>query len=156
MRLTVAAATACLVTAAGTAQAALPAPSASVADSSHKPGAAAALTIVMNYEMQCGNPGAGPLLLKLPAAMTIPASLGPSRVLLNGSPAASVKTQASTLTIGIPQKTGGVTCDVIGPGKLTVVIPKTAGLRNPKANGTYTFRVAIGPLDVTPKLRISA
>ncbi len=158
MRVAAAAAvTACLlsVVAAG-AQAALPPQSASVAASTYKPGARSALTFVMNYLMQCGNPGAGPLVLKLPSAMTVPASLGRRSVIVNGSPAASVKQRGSTLTVGIPQKTGGVTCDVIAMGKLTVVIPRTAGLRNPKASGIYAFRVVVGPLDVVPKIRISS
>ena len=59
------------------------------------------------------------------------------------------------LTIGIPQRTGGVICDVIGIGRLTVAIPKSAGLRNPEAAGSYAFHVVIGPVDVMPKIRIS-
>ncbi|HEX4520926.1 MAG TPA: hypothetical protein VH063_15200 [Gaiellaceae bacterium] len=156
MRIAVAAVVAGLVTAvASTAQAAFPSQSASVAASTYKPGARSALTFQMNYLMQCGNPGAGPLVLKLPTAIAIPASLGPSSVLVNGSPAASLKKHGSTLTVGIPQKTAGITCDVVALGKLTVVIPRAAGLHNPKANGIYSFRVTIGPLDVVPKIRIS-
>ncbi len=140
---------------AATAQAALPPQSASVAASTYKAGARTALTVQANYLMQCGSPGAGPVLLKLPAAMTIPSSLGPGSVLVDGSPAASVKLRGSSLTVGIPQKTGGITCDVIGMGKLIIVIPRTAGLRNPAKNGIYAFRVTVGPIDLAPKIRIS-
>jgi hypothetical protein len=154
MRIAAAGVVACVLAAA--AQAALPPQTASVSGSTYKPGARTALTVQMNYEMQCGNPGAGPVVVKLPTAMTIPSSLGPGSVLVNGAPAASVKLRGSTLTVGIPQKTGGITCDVISVGKLVVVIPRRAGLRNPKANGIYTFRVVVGPLDVMPKIRVSS
>jgi hypothetical protein len=156
MRIAVAGLVACLLSAvAAVAQAALPPPTASVSATSHKPGAQTALTFVMSYEMQCGSPGAGPVLLTLPHGMTAPSSVDPSSVLVNGAAAASVKQHGSLLTIGIKQRTG-VMCDVIGPGKLTVAIPRSSGLRNPTANGTYAFHVVIGPVDADPKLRISS
>jgi hypothetical protein len=157
MRIAAAGLVACLLSAgAAGAHAALPQPTASVSASSHEPGAETALTVVMSYEMQCGSPGAGPVLLTLPHGMSVPPSLGPSSVLVNGAPAVSVKVHGSLLTVGIPQRTGGIICDVIGPGKLTVVIPKTTGLRNPKTKGTYPFHVVIGPLDARPTIRISS
>ncbi len=140
---------------AGTAQGALPPSSASVAASSYAPRANPALTFKLTYEMQCGSPGAGPLVVQLPSAMSVPVSIAPSSVLVNGAPAASVKVKGSKLTVGIPQKGGFITCDVIGMGTLTVVVTRSAGLHNPKAKGIYGFRVAIGPLDVAPKYRIS-
>jgi hypothetical protein len=43
---------------------------------------------------------------------------------------------------------------VLGIGSLSVVIGAKAGLANPRIAGVYSFRVAVGTIHGTPKLRI--
>jgi hypothetical protein len=142
----------------GTAAAAgpmLPAQSVSVGASSLRVGAhPVALTFTFRYEMQCGDPGTGPVVLQLPAAMSVPSTVTKSTVLLNGSAPSSVVVKGSKITVGIPPRSG-VMCDVIGPGTLTVVLERSARIGNPKSAGTYVFELSARPgTSGTAKLRI--
>ena len=138
---------------AASATAAVPGNSASVVASTYKAGSPVALTFNLSYPMQCGNPGET-LVVRLPAGMKVPASIGAAAVRVNGGTARSVTTHGSTVAIGIAKKQW-ITCDLLGMGKLSVVIGARAGLANPAAKGVYGFQVAIGPVRGTPKLRIS-
>jgi hypothetical protein len=127
--------------------------SASVAASTYKRGAPVALTFNLTYPMQCGNPGQN-LTVRLPAGMTVPREIAPATVHVNGKVAKAVTLHGSTVSIAIAKKQW-LTCDVLGMGKLSVVIAAGAGLTNPKTPGVYGFPVAIGTVLGTPKLRIT-
>ena len=127
--------------------------SASVVASTYKPGAPVELTFNMSYPMQCGNPGRM-LTVRLPAQMRTPARINPVTVRVNGAIPKTVKTNGSTVSIPIEQKQW-ITCDVLGMGKLSVVIGTAAGLSNPKTAGVYGFPIAIGAIRGTPMLRIT-
>jgi hypothetical protein len=141
--------------ASATAGAAVPHRSASVLTSSTKPGAKpVALMLGMTFEMQCGNPGKGPLSITLPARMTIPKKIAAGAVTVDGKHAKGVAVHGRRLVISLAQP-HFLTCDVIGSGTVRVVVARSAGLGNPKKAGIYAFRVAIGPVKGTPKLRIA-
>lgn len=121
--------------------AALPGPltsSAAVSLSSSAAGARpVSLTLTLSYEMQCGYPGPGPVVIDLPAQERVPAALSPLRVLVDGHPAQTVAISGHKVTVGLaapPQ----VTCMVIGMGRLTILFTRTAGLGNPARAGSYT------------------
>jgi hypothetical protein len=131
---------------AGSSLAAVPLPpqSAGVSESTSTAGARpVALTFILRYQMQCGNPGKGPVTLTLPSAMTVPAKIAKSSVLLNGKTPPSVTSRGTKIVVGIAQPSF-VTCDVIGVGKLTIVLKRSAGIGNPKTKGVYTFNVQVG------------
>jgi hypothetical protein len=133
----------------------LPTQSISLAASSLQVGAhPVALTFTFRYEMQCGDPGTGPVVLQFPAAMSVPSRVAKGSVLLNGTAPSSVAVKGAKITVGIPPRSG-VMCDVIGPGTLTVVLERSAGIGNPKSAGTYVFELSARPgTSGTAKLRI--
>jgi hypothetical protein len=142
------------VTIAAAQGAALPTRGASVSASTYKAGAKpVALTFKLDYEMPCGNPGQT-LAVQLPSNMGVPASISPGSVLVNGKTAKSVSRHGSTLSIAIAEK-HWLRCNVLGFGSLSVVIGAKAGLANPRTPGVYGFRIAVGTVHGTPKLRIS-
>jgi hypothetical protein len=149
-------AAACLASATGAAAAPSPLQgSATIAASSARHGAKpVALTYRLTYEMQCGNPGKGPLTLSFPSQMSLPAVVPAADVLLDGKRAPSVGRSGRSLVVSLPPPPA-VMCDVIGPGTLTVVITKAAGLGNPRAAGRYAFPVRSAKLSAAPKLVIS-
>ena len=127
--------------------------SASVAASTYKPGAPVELTFNLNYPMQCGNPGRT-LTVRLPAGMRAPARINPVAVRVNGAIPKSVTTNGSTVSIPIAEKQW-LSCNLLGMGKLSVVIGTAAGLANPKSAGVYAFPIAVGAIRGTPTLRIT-
>jgi hypothetical protein len=113
------------------------------------------LTLKLRYEMQCARPGAGPLVVSLPKAMHVPRTLARSSVVLGGKPPASVSVTGHVVVLTLPPQ-HGVTCMVIGPGTLTVVFARAAGLGNPAAAGSYPIAVRIGAHAFTPHLAVTA
>jgi hypothetical protein len=113
------------------------------------------LTLKLRYEMQCGRPGAGPLVVSLPAAEHVPHALARSTVVLDGKPPASVSVTGHVVVLTLPPQQG-VTCMVIGPGTLTVVFTRAAGLGNPAAAGSYPIAARIGAHTFTPHLAVTA
>jgi hypothetical protein len=99
----------------------------------------------LRYEMQCGWPGPGSLVIRFPAGMLLPARLPAGAVLANGKvTTATGPTGASRdVTVGLPKRPQ-IMCDEIGPGTLTVAFTRAARLGNPKAAGSYVLRVAHG------------
>ncbi len=93
------------------------------------------LTLTMRYEMQCGYPGAGPLVITLPSAETVPTAF-PKKSVVVGGIAAVTKVSGHTVTVTIPKYKGFI-CDVMGPGKLQVIFTSRAGLGNPASAGSY-------------------
>ena len=95
----------------------------------------AVLRLAVRAELQCGRPRGGPIVVVFPAAERMPASLQAGDVLVDGK-ALAATLSGHVVSIALP-KTTGVTCDVIGPGTVSVVFTKTARLGNPVTAGTY-------------------
>jgi hypothetical protein len=116
----------------------LPASGMTVAASTNAAGADnVMLALTIRYVMQCGYPGAGPLVITLPAAEVVPSSLPKGSVLVGGVPAAA-KISGRSVAVAIPKYKGFI-CDVMGPGKLQVIFTSRAGLGNPPTPGSYHY-----------------
>ena len=103
------------------------------------------LTLVLRYEMQCGYPGPGPVLIDFPSQMQLPARLAVSAVLVDGKPAVSAtRSGTSRIVIGLPRRPR-IMCDVIGQGTLTIAFGVDANLGAPKVPGTYRVMLRRGP-----------
>jgi hypothetical protein len=112
------------------------------------------LTLTMRYEMQCGWPGAGPLVVSLPATMrVVPHAVTRAAVRVDGKPPATVSVTGRVIVFTLPPRRG-VTCMEIGPGALTVVFAPAAGIGNPAKPGTYAIAVRIGAHSFTARLRV--
>jgi hypothetical protein len=110
------------------------------------------LTMTLRYEMQCGYPGVGPLVVTFPSALKLPQRFASSAVKLNGKPiAAKVKGRHVTVTIA-PHK--GVLCSLMGPGSVTLVFTPAAKLTNPARAGSYGFTATHEKFTFTTKLAI--
>jgi hypothetical protein len=112
------------------------------------------LTLAMHYEMQCGYPGAGPLVVVLPNDMSLPTRLPSGSVLVNGNPLPATIAHAR-VTVSIPPHTG-VMCDSIGPGTLRLTLTRQAGFGNPARAGTYRLTAAHARRAFSTNLKISA
>lgn len=95
----------------------------------------AALRLTLRTELRCGQLAGGPIVVVFPSAERMPAALQAGDVLVNGEAVGATLT-GHVVSIALP-KTTGVTCDVIGPGTVSVVFTKAARLGNPPAPGTY-------------------
>jgi hypothetical protein len=113
----------------------------------------AALTLDLRYEMTCGQPGMGPVVVVLPATMLVPAAIARTAVLVRGRPAPSVYVKGHVITIGLPRPPL-VICQSIGLGRLTVAFTRAAQLGNPIAPGVYTVRARVGGRTFTAALTI--
>jgi hypothetical protein len=103
--------------------------------------------------MQCGNPGTGYLLVKLPAKTKLPSAFPSGSAQLDGK--GVVLTHVGTqLRAPLPPRPG-VMCDVIGPGTLTFVVTKTANIGNPVKAGTYAVAASAGTHAFTTFVRIT-
>jgi hypothetical protein len=100
-------------------------------------------TIVLQYEMQCGYPGSAPAQITLPGV--VPAHIARTAVLVNGKPARSVAVRGHTVAVGMPARPQ-IMCDVIGPGRLTIVVRSRARIANPANAGAYRVMVRKGSL----------
>jgi hypothetical protein len=104
--------------------------------SSHLAGARpVTLTLKLGYEMQCGYPGPGPVVVTFPKAWRLPATLGATPVLVDGKAAVSASLSGHTVRIGLAPAPR-IMCDVIGPGMLTIQFTRAADLGNPAVAGT--------------------
>jgi hypothetical protein len=110
------------------------------------------LTLTLRYVMQCGYPGAGPLVVTFPRAVKLPPQFPPGAVQLAGkSVAATVKGRHVTVKVP-PHK--GLMCNVIGLGSLRLAFTRAAGLANPDHPGSYRFTATHGTRGFTAKLAI--
>lgn len=110
------------------------------------------LTFTLRYVMQCGYPGAGPLVVTFPRAVKLPSQFPTSAVQLAGkSVAATVKGRHVTVKVA-PHK--GLMCNVMGPGSLRLAFMRSAALANPALPGSYRFTATHGTRDFTAKLAI--
>jgi hypothetical protein len=128
-------------------------PSMAVIASPHAAGAdAIRLTVSLRYEMQCGYPGAGPLVVNFPSALKLPQRFVDGTVRLGGEAiAATVDGRQVTVTIP-PHK--GVLCDVMGLGSVTLAFTPAAKLANPARAGLYRFTATHRAHTFTAKLAI--
>jgi hypothetical protein len=134
----------------------IPASTLAVTLSSHAAGARrVSVALTMHYEMQCGWPGPGVLVIRLPASMRVPAHLAASAVLVDRKPPASVAvTGGDSISVGLPARPQ-ILCDVIGPGTLTVTFAPAAELGNPKSAGSYVVRATHASDSASGRIRIT-
>lgn len=124
----------------------------SVTSSSYAAGARGVrLTVVLRYEIQCGYPGAAPVVLTLPGR--IPAKVRAATVLVDGKPTRSVTVHGHELTIAMPPRPA-IMCDSITMGRLTLVLTAGAGVANPAAAGSYSVHASKGSLRFAARLAI--
>jgi hypothetical protein len=93
------------------------------------------MTLKLHYEMQCGSPGPGALVVTLPSSEQVPAHFSTSAALLDGKHVA-IRIASGKLRVSVPPPPR-VMCDVIGPGTLTLQLTKAANLGNPAQPGSY-------------------
>lgn len=84
----------------------------------------------------------------------MPASIRAGAVLVNGAAPRSVSRAGSVVTLAV-HPTTGITCNVIGPGTITIVFTRAAGLGNPTASGTYRVSVRAGSRAASGNLVVS-
>jgi hypothetical protein len=113
-----------------------------------------ALTLKLHTELICGQPRS-PLVVGFPAGLSVPDAFAPGSVLVDAKPAASVAVAARRVTV-TARRPGGVLCDVIGPGLVTIQFTKSAWLGNPSSPGAYTISVEHGGSTDRATVRISA
>lgn len=101
------------------------------------------LSLTLQYEMQCGYPGPGPVVVTLPRGEAVPATLAPSAVLVDGHHAPSISVSGRAVSIGLAPEPQ-IMCDVIGPGRLVIDFTRGAGLGNPARKGSYTVLATRG------------
>jgi hypothetical protein len=112
-----------------------------------------ALTLTLRFRMTCGRPGAGPIVVSLPAAENVPRAIARSDVLVGGKPPLTATISGHTVTLTLP-RSQGVTCMVIAPGTLTIRFTHAAGLGNPSAAGTYALPVRVGARILVARLTV--
>jgi len=114
-----------------------------------------ALTLKLHYEMVCGRPGKGPLVVTLPRGLRVPRTIGRTAVVLQGKPPASVHVAGRVVTVGVPVPTG-ISCYSITMGTLTTTFTRAARLGAPTQAGTYPVLARIGEHTFTARLTIGA
>jgi hypothetical protein len=133
--------------------------SAAVVTAVAEPASAAAkpvrLTLTLTAELQCGRIRAASVVVTLPNAMRMTAAIAGSAVTLNGKAPASTSVTGHVVTLKVAPPSG-ISCDVIGPGKIRVVFGTGAGLGNPMRAGTYAVAIRAGAASGTAHLQISA
>ena len=115
--------------------------------------ARASLTLKLHYEMQCGQPGRGTVVIAFPAAAHVPRTLEPRTVLVNGAAARKVQLAGRTVRVTLPPPPK-VMCMVIGPGTLTISFARAFGFANPSKAGRYAIGVRVGARAFTPNLTV--
>jgi hypothetical protein len=129
---------------------------ASVSLSSSRAGARdVTLTLILNYQMQCGYPGPGSITVGLPAAEHVPARLALAHVIVNSSAPASVGVSGHMVRVGL-KPPPPVMCDEIGPGSVTIIFTRAAGLTNPAGPGHYTVVATRAGVGFSAKFTITA
>lgn len=114
------------------------------------------LRLSLEVELQCGRLQGRSILVALPAAMHVASSIPRSAVLVNGRPVAALSVTGHSVGLTTRPASGGVICDVMAPGKVSIVFTRAAGLGNPGAAGTYTVTLRAGRTSGMAHLSISA
>lgn len=104
---------------------------------------AGTLALSLRYEMTCGQPGPGPLVVRLPSSFTI----SRLRVRVDGAPRPAQHV-GTRVTISLP-KPPQITCMSITEGTLTVTL---AGVRAPAR--TFVVRAQVGSHRFSAPLRV--
>lgn len=110
------------------------------------------LKFTLRYEMRCGYPGAGALVVRFPSALRLPERFASGAVRLAGKPIAA-KVDGRNLTVTVPPRKG-VLCNILGPGSLTLTFRRAAKLANPSRPGSYGLRATHAGHTFTAKLEI--
>ena len=105
--------------------------------------AGSTVTLVLHYEMTCGQPGPGPLVVRLPARFR----LANVRAIVDGKQQ-SRAVNDSTVTIDLPRPPK-VTCMSITEGKLAV---RVTGVHAPR--GLWTIRATLPRHAFAARLRV--
>jgi hypothetical protein len=113
------------------------------------------LTLKLHYEMQCGNPGRGSLVVVLPAQMRLPTRFQANVAWLDGKRIAMTRGTGASLRVVLPPPPQ-VMCDLIGPGTLTLLVTKAADIGNPVAAGAYAVSARAGTHAFNTTLTIAA
>jgi hypothetical protein len=117
------------------------------------PAARTALKLLLRYEMLCAQPGRGPVLVTMPAALRVPAKIRPTAVHVNGKGAPSVQVKGHAVSVGLPPNSN-VICRSFVPGILWISFTSAAGLRNPSRAGIYAIRARVGSHSFVARLAI--
>ena len=112
-------------------------------------GSKATLALKLRYEMQCGQPGPGSVVVQLPSRMHPMSSLA---VRMNSTAITGATISGTTVTIPLP-KHSGVTCTVIAPGTVTLDL---VGIRNPASAGRYLVRAQVRDMDFAATVAVRA
>jgi hypothetical protein len=115
----------------------------------------AQLTVTLRLELQCGRPGSLPIIVVLPAAERVPATLSRNDVRVNGVSPVSVSLSHHVVGVMLPRTSGVVTCNSMAPGTLTVVFLRTAGFGNPVSPGRYRVSIRSGVTSAVAQLLVS-
>lgn len=111
------------------------------------------LAVTLTYEMQCGYPGPGPIVVTFPSSMRLPRHFPTGSVKLNTKTTpATIKGHKVTVTVP-PHK--GVLCGTIGPGLVKLVFTHAAKVANPARSGSYGFAATHLKHKFTAQLKIS-
>lgn len=113
------------------------------------------LTLTERAELQCGRVGPGPVIVTLPAGERMPATIPAAAVSVNGTAPTAVERAGRAVTLTLPRP-GGVICDVIGPGTVTIRFRRSALLGNPGKPGLYTVTLKVRGQTQSGRLRIVA
>ncbi len=113
------------------------------------------VTVELGYEMQCGYPGPGPVVLELPASEQVPARIPRASVLVDGKAAPSLSVSGHAVAVGLAPRPQ-IMCDVIGPGRLTIELTRAVGLGNPSRPGSYLLRAARGGVSFSARFDVSS
>jgi hypothetical protein len=122
--------------------------------SPHTTGAHVRLTLTLRYEMRCGYPGAGPLVVTFPSAFKLPKQFAAGAVRSAGEPL-TAKVEGRNVTVTIPRPKSTL-CNVIGPGAFAVTFTRAAKLVNPAHAGSYRLTAAHARHHLTARLAITA
>ena len=101
------------------------------------------LVLTLRTELHCGRLNGRSILVTLPAAVHLPASIARTGVRVGGGAPASVAVSGHTVAVSMPQPTG-VLCNVIAPGAVKIVFMRAAGLGNPADAGQRRIGIAAG------------
>lgn len=103
------------------------------------------VTVSLRTELQCGRLVGGSLVLGLPAEEQVPRTIAAAAVRVGRQASGAVSVRGHALTVTVPRATG-VLCDVIGPGRVDVVLTRTANVGNPGRRARYAITVRRGQL----------
>lgn len=124
-----------------------------VSDSSSRPGARPVqLSLTFRTMLQCGS-AAGVWNVTLPAAAHVPSSVDAGAVLVNRRAASKVAVDANRISVTVA-RSGGILCDIVAPGKVTLVFTRSAALGNPAHAGRYGLTVAHARTSLRGMLKI--